>query len=204
MRRCFSLTSTSRNDGGQASLTFVEDRSDVMRRAMPRLAVGNAVWCLVIAGLIWATYHTAPMPKVMTIVGVIWLTSLAIRFDVFALQFGRRIQYEITVDQFHAHRGSRMVASFDLSTVTEWVAASSASTFEYWLGWGFWRSSGLPSALPQYSFKVAVEGRNRPKTVRPPALFRWADRGGLEDVTRELIKRLGPPLNYSIDYSLDE
>lgn len=171
---------------------------------MPRLAVGTWVSCLVVAGLIWATDHSAPMPKVMAILGGVWLIALAIRFDVVALQFGRRIRYEMDAEQFRAYRGSKLVTSFDFSAVTEWAAASSASTFEYWLGWGFWRSAALPAVLPQYAFKVSDAGGEKPKTIKPPALFRWADRGGLQDVTRALIERLGPPLNYSSDYSLDD
>lgn len=184
--------------------TFLEDRSDVMWRAMPRLAVGLGATYLAIAGAIFVVDHRAPMVKMLGLVALLWVVSLLIRFDVFALQFGRRIRYEVSDERFEAYRGSKLVDSFRLSAVTEWTAASSASTFEYWLGWGSWRSAALPLALSPYSFKVRDAGNEKTRTVEPPALFRWKDRGGLEDVTRALIERLGPPVNYSINYRLEQ
>ena len=185
-------------------LVFYEDRSDVARRALPRLAVGIAGWCLlVIVGFfIWG--GAATVPTVPAVMGGIGLLVFMTRFDVIALQFGRPIRYELHADRFLAYRGSRLVESFEYSDVSDWVAADAASTLWYWLGWGYYRSRGFFSVLDQYCFTVTERGSGRRRTLSPPALFRWEDRGGLEDVTQALVKRLGPPINSSVNYFVDK
>lgn len=60
----------------------------------------------------------------------------------------------------------------------------------------------LPLSLDTYAFRIRAA--NKPSTsyeVRPPALFRWKDRGGLDEVTDTLIERLGGPINYTNEYA---
>ncbi len=187
----------SDQNGGEV-LHFVEDRGDVARRALPRLAVGTAGWCLLVAVIAIATWGS--VLGTLAISGGLWVLGMVTRFDVYALQLGRPIRYELHEDHFVAYRGAKVATSFRYADVQEWVAARSASTFEYWLGWGNWRSGGFTSVLDKYSFTIPTESGKR-KKVEPPALFRWRDRGGLEDVTHALIDRLGTPLNYPIDYA---
>jgi hypothetical protein len=195
------LTDTS-TDEDRPALIFHEDRSDVARRALPRVAVGTAAWCLLVVVVVLAQGGTDALPVALVITGAIWLLVMIMRWDVIALQFGRPIRYELHADRFLAYRGSELVGSFRFADVKEWVAASPASTLEYWLGWGFWRSGYFMSTLPRYSFTIS-DGIRR-LTVDPPALFRWRDRGGLQDVTYALFERLGAPINYSTSYFTDQ
>jgi hypothetical protein len=196
-----SLTNISSNRDS-AVLVFHEDRSDIARRALPRLAVGTAGWCLLVVVVVTVQGGTEALRIALMIMGAVWLLAMAMRFDVLALQFGRPIRYELHADRFLAYRGDTVVNSFQFADVKEWTAASSASTFCYWLGWGYWRSGYLISVLPKYSFTLSA-GSHKQKNVDPPALFRWQDRGGLGDVTYALFERLGTPLNYSTNYFVD-
>lgn len=180
-------------------MVFTEDRGDVARRALPRLAVGTAGWCLLVAIIVIVSGGSDAVAPALGIMGGIWVLAMISRFDVYALQWGRPIRYELHEDRFLAYRGAKLVTSVRYADVQEWVAARPAMTLFYWLGWGLWRSGGFSSVLSTYSFTVTSEGGKR-KKVEPPALFRWQDRGGLEDVTHALIDRLGTPLNYPIDY----
>lgn len=191
-------TGPHRDESGGEVLHFVEDRGDIARRALPRLAVGTAGWCLV--GAVVAILAWGSVPGALGIAGGLWVLAMLTRFDVWALQLGRPIRYELHEDYFVAYRGTKVATTFRYADVEEWTAASSASTFDYWIGWGLWRSGGFTSVLSTYSFTMPTE-RGKRKKVEPPALFRWQDRGGLEDVTHALIDRLGTPLNYPIDYA---
>lgn len=195
------MTDTS-NHGNSAVLIFNEDRSDIARRAIPRLAVGTAGWCLLVVAVVVVQAGTEALPIALAIMGAVWLLAMVMRFDVIALQFGRPIHYELHADRFLAYRGSKVVDNFQFADVKAWTAAASASTLSYWLGWGYWRSGFFMSTLPKYSFTLS-NGSGKTKTVEPPALFRWRDRGGLQDVTQALFERLGTPTNYSTNYFTD-
>lgn len=177
-----------------------------MRRALPRQAVGNLGWFGIIAVIVLAkSGGEAPLGTVLGLcLGLAVLASL-LRFDVYALRFGRRIRYELSDTEFVCYRSDKLVLRFELDQVLDWTAASPADTWAYWLGWGYHRSAPLPFVLPTFSFTLRDETRRTGKrTVNPPALFRWEDRGGLTDVTHALIRRLGNPLNYSINYRIPE
>lgn len=192
-------------DGGTVDV-FEEDRADIMRRAFPRLAVGTLAWCGAIAVVVLVTSGgDAPVGLVLGLCLGIAVFALLLRFDVYALQFGRRIRYELSDTEFACYRSDKLVLRFELDHVVDWTAASPAGTLEYWLGLGCYRSAALPLSLSTFHFTLRDETRRTGRRiVSPPALFRWRDRDGLRDVTHRLIRRLGNPVNYSIDYRLPE
>ena len=199
-----SLPRTTSFDG-QAVHVFEEDRADVMRRALPRLAVGLLGWAGIIALVVLVTAEDAPLGPVLGLCFGIAVFALLLRFDVYALQFGRRIRYEVSDTEFACYRSDELVLRFELDRVLDWTAASPADTLFYWLGWGYYRSAALPLSLSTFSFTVRDESRRAGhRTVTPPALFRWQDRGGLRDLTHGLVRRLGNPVNYSINYQVPE
>lgn len=175
-------------------LVFHDDRSDVARRALPRLAVGLGVWCLVVVLVACAPGGPPALRTGFILMGPVWLLAMLIRGDVLALQFGRRVRYELHPTTFRAYRGEKLVTSFAYDDVKEWSSGESAETYVYWLGWGYFRSGIGGSGIASYGFRIkdSVFG----STLRPPVLFRWKDRGGLEDVTAALTERIGfPPFN---------
>jgi hypothetical protein len=191
---------------GQPVQVFEEDRADVMRRALPKLAVGLLGWAGIIALVVLVTSAgDAPLGLVLGLCFGIAVFALLLRFDVYALQFGRRIRYEVSDTEFACYRSDELVLRFELDRVLDWTAASPADTLFYWLGWGYYRSAALPLSLDTFSFTLRDESRRAGnRTVTPPALFRWEDRGGLRDLTHGLVRRLGNPVNYSINYQVPE
>ena len=193
---------TSRESANGAGVkVFEEDRNDVVLRALPRLAVGHLV---IFTGICVLALLTTPSGNItwgqlLAIDLGLTVFSLLLRGDVWALQFGRRIRYEISDTELRAFRGEREMLSFRFDEVKDWIDCRSPTTFQYWIGFGYYRDFAFPlsNVLAQYTFTVgAQEDRWAPfKQVTPPALFRWADRGGLEDVSAVLRERLGTPWN---------
>lgn len=179
---------------------FHEDRRDVARRAFPRLAVAYLVIFTTICVIAVVT-----TPSTVTLAQFIGLDlglaafSLLCRGDVWSLQFGTPIRYEISDTEFRAFRGDRLKMSFRFEDVKDWIDCGSPTTFQYWTGFGYYRSFAFPlsNVLDQYTFTLGErEDRWAPfKQVSPPALFRWADRGGLDDVSAVLRERVGDPWN---------
>jgi hypothetical protein len=192
---------TSRESAGAGVQVFQEDRDDVVRRALPRLAVGHLA---IFTGICVLALLTTPSGNItwgQLLAMDLGLTvfSLLLRGDVWALQFGRQIRYEISDTELRAFRGERETLSFRFDEVKDWIDCRSPTTFQYWVGSGYYREFALPfsNVLATYTFTLgAREDRWAPfKQVAPPALFRWADRGGLEDVSAVLRERLGTPWN---------
>lgn len=177
-----------------APLVLREDRDDVALRAYPRLAVGTTGLCLVI--VVAASVLAGEMAPVWSwpLVGAVGLLSMAARGDVIALQFGRPVVYVLHEDRFEAYRGDRLVDAFLYADVDEWWAAYGASTLAYWVGRGYTRNGWPVPGLSKLRFDVTTES-GRSRHISPPALFRWEDRGGLDDVTHALTERIGPPRN---------
>jgi hypothetical protein len=182
------LTNTT-DDG--VVLAFHEDCSDVARRTLPRLALGSAGCCLVPVAFAAAGYGVDGLAAGLTLMGVAWVLVMVQRgVGVARLRLGRSVRYELHPDRFLAYRGGELATSFCFADVAAWTAARAASPFDYWLR-GTWRSRWSMSQLDRYEFLLG--GGAREEKVRPPALFRWRDRGGLADVTDALKQRIGKP-----------
>ena len=179
---------------------FRDDRADVARRALPRRVVGLAGWSLALIGI---AHIGAPFldPRILVLPPMFVVVGLLMSFDVFALQWGPRVCFELSDVEFKAYRGSKLVLQFELDQVAEWAATQdAASTWGYWFGFGY--SAASPFSLCRYTFRLSDGSKWGPfKEVSPPVLFRWQDRGGLDDVTNALIARLGGPWNFTAEYA---
>lgn len=172
--------------GGTA--IFYDDRGDVLRRALPRLMAGTAARVLVLLGIPFAV-GAAPR-YAWGILFALWACAILVRVDVIALQFGPRIRYELDGVILRAFRGSKLKTSINLDKVIYWQECPPNLLLAYWLGSGYYRH--LPFGFPfgSFSFTTIDESGGR-RTITPPALFRWGDRGGLDDLAAALRPILG-------------
>lgn len=184
---------------------FVEDRDDVVSRALPRAFVGTYV---LFQGLFILVYIFGPEPggEVFTHGSLIWVPillaglTMMICFDIWAYRWGRRIRYVIDEESLQVFRADKLKLEIDFSKVRDWADAASPSPNFFWLGQALYRHFATPSVLDSYGFLVVRSDHNgKAKWIYPPMLFRWRDRGGVEDVSAVLWGRLGKPVNRSED-----
>lgn len=195
--------SLSPHPSSGSALVFHEDRDDFVRRVFARAYLGTYGFFLLLT-LVASAFvagsergeismlSTFGIPFVIVNIGI-WS-----RFDIWAYQWGRRVRYEIDENQLKIFVGKKLHTTIAFADVTDWVEARSPSIRFFWTGLSLYRTFAMPEWLDQYTFYVKPSGKfGLPKAVSPPMLFRWRDRGGVEDVSAVLWERLGKPRNRS-------
>ena len=94
--------------------------------ALPRLAVGHLVivTSLFVFALLMESEDRPTLGQFLGLDLGLTLVSLLLRGDVWALQFGRRVRYEISDTGFRAFQGHRERLAFKLEDVTDWTGPS--------------------------------------------------------------------------------
>lgn len=185
-------------EGRSAVLVFHDDLSDHRSRALPRAAIGTAVQCVLLLVLLplvlGAGWRTTGLLSLLLF--ALFPLMVLLDYPAWATQGMTRVWYEFHGEGFRAFRGERQVAAFRYADVSDWVAASPTATYEYWV------RLPVPSSprgeVSRYTFTF-TDDRGARRSVSPPGLFRWHDRGGLDDVTDQFLRRLGPASNRAIN-----
>ena len=181
---------------------FYEDRDDVYRRAMPRSMVGGLIWMVVLTGgFCLAAHDVPPAPYIYLVPPSLWALWCLCRIDLYAAQFGPRVHDELDDGELRAYRGAKLTRRIPLDRVIYWKDAPAVPTWVYWCGAGAMRTMGGLFSVPAFSFDVRDDSGRR-RTVSPPALFRWDDRGGCDDLVAALADRIGAP--NGLDRKVDE
>ena len=170
--------------------TFNEDRRSLFLRIFPIVLIASTGWVF-LAALITTHWTKFPISRPVSWLYLflfILMMSLT-RIEMWTLIFSRPVRYEIDEDEFRAYVGNKLKVPARGAGLERWDVSASFSRTWLYFGMCFGRNWTWPYLFgPRFWLKQP----NGPATwVTAPMLFRWAHRGGADDVNAALQEAIG-------------